>query len=169
MFTARVYLKHYLVDAFLTLLSVGAWFAISLLIGLFSDNGKDLTIPLVYLWSGMYILMMTLYTLVFLYNFILGNIVHHKNVSESKIGSGYAKYVKKPKSGQALDLLKDIYTGLDWISFRGMNKHLMKISGGAIQISLFDQTWQHRDKFIRATPQLWLMKNGVIIAKLPIL
>lgn len=165
-YSVRVYLKHYLVDAFLIFVSAAFWFAFSISIGVFFDLLGNTTYKMwFYFWSGMYLLIMSGYTLILVWNFF-GSIQYHRSVSKSKIGSAYERYNKNPKLNQSLDLLKDILLGLDWISFLKMNDYLKQISNRTISIRLEGHTWKLRDRVFRPTPQIQLIKDSVVVTKL---
>lgn len=165
-YAARIFLKHYIVDAVLILVSVAFWFAFTVVVGTFYDLMGNTTIKMwFYFWSGMYLLVMSGYTLILVWNFF-GSIQYHWSVSKSKIGSAYERFNKNPKLNQSLDLLKDILLSLDWISFRKMNDYLKQISNGTLSIRLEDHTWELRDRVFRPTPQILLIRNFAVVAKL---
>lgn len=165
-YAARVYLKHYIVDALFILVGVAFWLALSVTICTFFDLWGETTVKTwFYLWSGMYVLIMSGYTIVLIWNFF-ANIQYHQSVSKSKIGSSYERFNKNPKPGQSIDLLKDILFGLDWLSFRDMNEYLSKVSKGTASIKLEDHTWELRDRVFRPTPKILLIRNGAAIANL---
>lgn len=165
-YASRVFLKHYLIDAVFVLFGAAFLFALSITTCTFFDLWDTITTKVwFYLYSSLYILIMSGYTLLLLWNFF-GSIGYHQNVSQSKIGSAHERFSKKPKQSQAMDLLKDILLGLDHMSIRKMNEYLKKISDDSISVKLEDHTWELRDRVFRPTPRLLLVKNGEILAKL---
>lgn len=167
-FSNRILLKHYLIDVLLIAFSSACFFLITILIGeLTQTMGKSTPLTWIYFWSGMCLLALLPYTIVFLWNVVLKNIQYHRNVAKSKLGSSLKRYFAKPKESQALDVLKDVLFALDWMSFNGVNDYLSSLHDD-LRIWLDDQTDQLRDQVLRPAPEIYLMHGEHVVAKLPI-